>query len=103
MVKELTNLIGELNSFQEKAVEMCLPEYKIEVNDILSSDCRDSNRIGYFLDFMLELAFNDRVLLLYRKLCRQLYLFDQEACVCYVNAYRERWDDDYIPENGDTE
>jgi hypothetical protein len=34
------------------------------------------------------------MLTLYRKLCRHLYSFDPETAIDYVNAYRERWDEE---------
>jgi hypothetical protein len=43
---------------------------------------------------MLEFHFNAQMLILYRKLCRHVYSFDPKAAIYYVEAYRERWDEE---------
>ena len=41
----------------------------------------------------LDFCFDERMLYLYRKLCRYYYHIDAEATVGYVNAYRDMWDE----------
>ncbi len=42
---------------------------------------------------MLDFCFDDKMLLLYKKLCRYYYDINPEATVSYVYAYREMWDE----------
>jgi len=36
------------------------------------------------------------MLLLYRHLCQYLYGIDENAAISYVDAYRERWDEEGV-------
>ena len=47
---------------------------------------------------MLDFGFDDRILVLFKKLCRYYYAIDPEATASYVYSYREMWDKDYMPE-----
>lgn len=68
--------------------------YKPIVNDLITSNCKDVNKIEVTLDYMLGFCFHKDMLLLYRKLCRHLYGIDQNAAAFYVNHYREMFDED---------
>jgi hypothetical protein len=43
---------------------------------------------------LLDFCFDEQMLTLYRKLCRHLFSFDPKTALDYVEAYRERWDDE---------
>jgi hypothetical protein len=90
MIEEIKKLAEKLNALSIQAYS----KYEPIVNQLISENCQDSNKIGLTLDFMLEFCSNDKVLQLYRKLCRHLYSFDQESAIFYVDAYRERWDEE---------
>ncbi|MBU1194421.1 MAG: hypothetical protein KKE62_13725 [Proteobacteria bacterium] len=51
-------------------------------------------RIERVLDTLLDVAFDERVLALYKKLCRYLYSIDESTAVFYVNSYREIWEEE---------
>lgn len=53
-----------------------------------------NKRFERLLDRLLDFCFDDRVLFLYRKLCRYYFHLDAEATVGYVYAYKELWDDE---------
>jgi hypothetical protein len=63
------------------------------VEQYIAENCQDSNQICYTLDFMLDFCFDDKMLLLYRRLCAHLYRFDPQSALYYVEAYREMWDE----------
>jgi hypothetical protein len=90
MIEEIKKLAEQLKALSIQAYS----EYEPIVNQLISENCQDSNKIGLTLDYMLEFCSNDKMLLLYRKLCQHLYSFDQESAVFYVDAYRERWDEE---------
>ena len=97
--KEIIKLAGELHKLQQQAVNANMPYFESEVNSIIGNKIKDENRISHLLDALLDLAFDDEVLILFKKLCRHYYFIDKEAAFDYVNAYREMWDDDKKTEN----
>ena len=52
----------------------------------MKAQSRDSRWIGRCPDGMLDFCFDEKVLTLYKKLCRYYFAIDPEASVSYVNA-----------------
>jgi len=94
--KDIINSIGDLHKLQQKAVDANLPHLEPEVNIIVGNKIKDENRICHLLDALLDLAFDDKILVLFKKLCRHYYFINKEAAFDYVNAYREMWDEDSL-------
>ena len=97
MTKPDKIIIEEIKQLIEGRGQIALQAYKQYepiVANTIASKTQDINKISYTLDFMLDFCFDDKMLLLYRKLCRYLYDIDQEACLFYVNAYCETWDEE---------
>jgi hypothetical protein len=93
-MKELIDNIKALWESQQQLAHQAVQLYQPIVEQYIAENCTDSNQIAYTLDFMFELCFDEQMLTFYRKLCRHLYSFDTEAAIDYVNAYRERWDEE---------
>ena len=93
-MKELIDKIKTLGESQQQLAQQAVQLYQPIVEQYIAENCTDSNQIAYTLDFMFEFCFDEQMLTLYRKLCRHLYSFDPEAAIDYVNAYRERWDEE---------
>lgn len=89
-MEEIKKLIGSLSTLADNAVDIYTPI----VNDLITSNCKDVNKIELTLDYMLGYCFHKEMLMLYRKLCRHLYGLDQDSAVFYVNHYREMFDED---------
>jgi len=92
MIEEIAKLVEIQNQLAKQAYLVYLPE----VETIIASETTDVNRISLTLDYMLDFCFDEQMLLLYRRLCRYLYNIDQKAAVLYVDAFRERWDEEGI-------
>ncbi|MEW6327422.1 MAG: hypothetical protein AB1487_07490 [Thermodesulfobacteriota bacterium] len=92
-VDDLVQSIGALAESAQKLARKAVQQYSAEVETILKTQCRDSQRIGRCLDGMLDFCFDDAMLVLYKKLCRYYFDIDPEAVVSYVHAYREMWDE----------
>lgn len=90
-IKEIAKLIIEL---QQQAVVHTLSIWKPEVERIINSKTKDSKVIEQALDALCEVAFDDEVLLVFKKLCRYYYDIDQLATVDYIQFYREMWDNE---------
>lgn len=93
-MNELIEKIKALAESQEQLAKQAVQQYQPIVAGYINDNCTDSNQIAYTLDFMLDFCFDEQMLTLYRKLCGHLYSFDPETAVEYVEAYRERWDEE---------
>jgi hypothetical protein len=91
--KDLVNRIGELIKIRRVLSRNAAKQYSLEVDAILQAQSRDTSRIERCLDGMLDFCFDDKVLALYKKLCRYYFDINPKATVFYVNAYREMWDE----------
>lgn len=91
-VEELRPLVEARNHLARKA------ETGFEIQLADSEGCKDPKRIEWLLSCMLDFGFDDRILVLFKKLCRYYYAIDPEATASYVYSYREMWDKDYMPE-----
>ena len=69
-------------------------DYKPQVEQIINSKITDEKTIQRLLDFLLDHACNDEVLILYKKLCRYYWDINPKATADYVNYYREMWDNE---------
>ncbi|SPD73301.1 hypothetical protein PITCH_A180003 [uncultured Desulfobacterium sp.] len=91
--QDLVKRVGELARYGQKLAHQAVGQYSVELDAILKTRSRDPRRIERCLDGMLDFCFDDRMLVLYKKLCRYYFDIDPEATVFYVNSYREMWDE----------
>ena len=74
--KSIFKLAEQIQSLQEKAVQQTLAFYEQEIESILQNKINSKQRIEQALDRLLDVAFDERVLKLYKKLCRHYYFID---------------------------
>jgi len=98
MDKDLHELAKSIVALQKEAVKQTLSFYKPEVERIINSNSRDKNAIEHTLDALCEVAFDNEVLLLFKKLCRYYYTIDPMATAQQIQFYREMWDNEEKPE-----
>ncbi len=94
MDKDLHDLAKSIVALQKEAVKQTLSVYKPEVERIINSNSRDKNAIEHTLDALCEVAFDNEVLLLFKKLCRYYYNIDPVATAQQIQFYREMWDNE---------
>jgi len=92
---DLVQSIGKLAEVQKGLARQVYASLKDEVDHIIISQTRDINRIDHTLDGLLNFAFDDQVLVLFKKLCRYYFTFDQQATASYIYSYRDMWDEEY--------
>lgn len=71
--------------------EMAVREYTPLVDDI----CRriaSQNEVERLLDYLLGFAGNDKILLLYRRVCRHYFQIYPESIAWYIMEYRKEYD-----------
>lgn len=93
-IDELVKSIGKIAESMKVLTREAERLYAPEVEDILRTQCSDPKRIEHLLDGILNFAFDDAMLRLYKKLCRHYFTINPEVTVGYVNAYREMWDEE---------
>jgi hypothetical protein len=90
LINNLQPLIEQIQQLQEQAYSI----YKPQVEQLIATKTRDENTIERLLDYLLDQCGNDKVLLLYKKLCRYYWDINPESTVFYIQSYREMWEDD---------
>jgi hypothetical protein len=88
MTDNLDQLAGQMVALFRQAV----PLANAEVDAIIQSGERDTQRIEHQLDHMLGLCCDPDMLLVFKRLCRYYDGIDPVATVEHIQAYREMWD-----------
>ena len=91
MDKDLHELAKSIVALQKEAVKQTLLVWKPEAERIISTKSKDIKTIEHTLDALCEVAFDDEVLLLFKKLCRYYYDIDPVATAEQIQFYREMW------------
>lgn len=99
--KDIFKIAGHIKRLQQDAVRQTLAVYAPEVEQIVRLKIKDCARIEGILDRLLDVAFDDDVLKIYKKLCRHYYFINPKASVFYVQSYREMWDEESFEPEAD--
>jgi hypothetical protein len=89
-IKTITEKLRELS---KKAI----PHLENEVHSLIHNAEKDDQRIENLLDELLNYCYDEKVLMLFKKLCRYYLVLNPEAVTGYVQFYREMWDCESIP------
>ncbi|MFV8328466.1 hypothetical protein [Flavobacterium sp. ZS1P14] len=90
LIDQLKPLIAQIQQLQEQAYSICKPQ----VDDLIKTQTKDKNTIERLLDYLLDHCGNEKVLTLFKKLCRYYWDINPRATADYIQAYREIWEDD---------
>lgn len=93
MSELLFESISKFVDSRKKLANQALECLEPECDNVMQSNCCDEQKIERLLDCLLDFCFDEKILYLYRKLCRYYYEIDVAATVQYVNYYREMWDE----------
>ncbi len=88
-IKELGKTIITL---QKEAVNQTLLFWKPKAEQIISNKSQNVNEIEHTLDALCEVAFDNEVLALFKRLCRYYYDIDPQATAEQIQFYRKMWD-----------
>lgn len=86
---ELDKLVSGFGQLTVQAYEVYAPI----VEDIVNNKSRDTEEIEHTLDRMLGFCFDEKMLALFKRLCRHYYYIDPVATSAHVYAYRDMWDE----------
>ena len=76
-------------NYIKKAYEVYLPL----VDDVCSRSVSE-NELSHLLDYLLDFACDEKILELYKRVCRR-YLYIYPGCIkSYIEAYWEMWEEE---------
>jgi hypothetical protein len=93
----MKKIIETVRSFQpilKAAIKQTIKYYGSEVDRLIKSGEKNSFYIEQTLDNLLNFAYDQKVLLIFKKLCRYYYTFDQQGAIDYVKIYFDMWGED---------
>ncbi len=85
----------QLSALHEEAFAV----YKPLVDEIVDNNSNHVQHIESTLDGLLGFAGHPNALVLYKRLCRHYWGIDQSATAFYINAYREMYAADSLPDS----
>ena len=88
----ILDLVDSMRDLEQRAAL----QYRQVVDDILQTCSRDAQHIEHTLEGLLDFCGHAGVVLMYRQLCRYYWQLDPAATAYYINAYRERWDNEEL-------
>jgi hypothetical protein len=88
--KNLSKFAKELNVLAKQAYS----EYKPRVDDIIISKRTNQKEIEWLLSQMLDFCSDEKVLSLYKTLCRYYWDINSKATADYIRYYREMWEEE---------
>lgn len=97
----------ELNGFKElaeslnKITEDAFIIYEAQVDRIYSNKIKDEKEIERIIEVLLDYCYDDKMLLLFKRICRYYYEINPSATCEYGYIYRDLWDDEYLDKNED--
>ena len=93
MEKNFYQIVERIAQLRKKAYEAYLPLVEAVCSRTVSED-----ELSHLLDYLLCFASDEKMLGLYKKVCRR-YLYVYPDCIkFYIEAYREMWgeEDSYL-------
>lgn len=94
----------ELDSFKELAEsiqqnsQQAYEIYKNAVDRIYTDNSQDENEIECLLDYLVGYCYDEKMLILFKKLCRHYYKINPVATAEYVMTYKDMWDEEATEE-----
>lgn len=88
MDEKIYQMAEQIVQLHQKAYEVYLPLVEDVCNKTVSED-----ELSHLLDYLLDFVCDEKILGLYKRVCRR-YLYIYPSCIkIYIEAYREMWED----------
>lgn len=89
MDEKIYQIAEQIVQLHQKAYEVYLPL----VEDVCSRSVSE-DELSHLLDYLLDFVCDEKILELYKRVCRR-YLYVYPSCIkFYIEAYREMWEDE---------
>lgn len=88
MKESIYQIAEKISKLYQEAYDV----YLSLVEDVCSREVSE-DELSHLLDYLLDFACDEKILELYKKVCRR-YLYVYPGCIeFYIEAYREMWED----------
>ena len=91
--KEIKEIANQIRILYEEAYR----EYLEPVEILCANPDASENEVGLMLDYLFEFCGNDKVLDLYKRVCRAFYTKYPECIARYIMWYREEYENEKLP------
>lgn len=98
MTEEELDGFKELAESIKKNTQEAFEIYEVQVDRIYRNKVKDEKEIERVIEVLLDYCYDDKMLLLFKRLCRYYYEINPIATYEYVNIYRELWDEEPLDE-----
>lgn len=89
MEESIFQMAEQINQLHKKAYDIYLPL----VDDVCRREVSEKE-LSYLLDYLLNFACDEKMLELYKQVCRR-YFYNYPNCIkSYIDAYREMWENE---------
>jgi len=88
-LKDIETIVEHSKQLYETAEKLFAPM----VDSIIQSNCTDSRIIEELMDDMISFTSDDKVLILFKRLCQYAYPIDPELVYDYINIYKKMWEE----------
>jgi|688.fasta_scaffold1395252_1 hypothetical protein len=99
MTEDDLNGFKELAESIQKNTQEAFEIYEVQVDRIYHNKVKDEKEIERVIEVLLDYCYDDKMLLLFKKLCRYYYEINPIATYEYVMIYRDLWDEEYLDKN----
>jgi hypothetical protein len=96
MTEEQFDGFKELAECINKITEDAFIIYEEQVDRIYRNKVKDVKEIERVIEALLDYCYNDKILLLFKRICRYYYKINQEVTYEYIMIYRDLWDDENL-------
>lgn len=94
----------ELNGFKEladsinKITQEAFIIYEPQVDRIYRNKVKDEKEIELIIEALLDYSYDDKILLLFKRICQYYYKINPTVTYEYVMIYRDLWDSESTEE-----
>lgn len=89
MDENIYQIAEQIVQLHQKAYEV----YLLLVEDVCSRIVSE-DELSHLLDYLLDFACDEKILKLYKRVCRKYLYIYPSSIKLYVEAYREMWEDE---------
>lgn len=89
MEESIFQIAEQINQLHKKAYDTYLPL----VDDVCRREVSEKE-LSHLFDLLLDFACDEKIVVLYKRVCRR-YLYTYPNCIkFYIEAYRNMWEDE---------
>jgi hypothetical protein len=99
MPEEVLDGFKELAESIKKNTQEAFEIYEVQVDRICRNKVKDEKEIERVIEVLLNYCYDDKMLLLFKRLCQYYYEINPNVTYEYVNIYRELWDEESLDKN----